>query len=177
MSLFLSGMFRIYRNCPVTRYEVQSMKRSQKLGLTIFSLLLWAQLLFGVGLMFSRYRLILNGQAIVFSTNLTPEIKYFSDFTSNYCPVGAPILYLTVIERGANSKYVRYEVYPNTVTRRLPEWNLPPSEDDLNEVVASVFGADFQTICLVADGLPVELPDVGERFTYSPSQYLIILPD
>ena len=145
------------------------LSKRQKVGWLIFSVLLWAQLVFTVGLTAWRYQLVLFSGGEVYVSNVSPGTEQFAAFADQNCPENMPFAYVSSHYRGASR--FRYELYP----RRPTNLSTAVAGDPSFATAVQLMQAD-QIACLVVDYLDVAPPIVGERRVLNADQYLIILP-
>lgn len=84
-------------------------------GLLLFSLLIWAQLVFGLGMTAWRYRLVAQGEADVLISGLSPRIRRLGQLARDLCPAGEEVVYLSTGAQGGEVM-VRYFLFPRPVT-------------------------------------------------------------
>lgn len=136
------------------------------LGLLLFSLLLWAQLLFGVGMTAWRYRLINQGTADVLLTGISPRIRQLAQQGSEICPQDASVVYIYGGKEEGDAT-MRYRLYPRIVSviPQASARNTGELEADLRESGAT---------CLLALG--VDLGDIwpGKRVQLNEDDYILV---
>ena len=151
------------------------MNRSRKKAFTIFSILLWAQLIFTGGLMLWRYQLIASGKGKVFPTSTSAQIDSFIEFVIANCPESANIVYLK--SKGFSSMYVRYTLYPRSLIDFPVYGTSLPDANEFISRVAEIRGGSGATSCLMVDHYAGPVPGIGERFIFNQNQFLVVLEE
>lgn len=146
------------------------MPKRQKNKLLLLSLLLWAQMVFTVGLMAWRYRLVLFANGEVYVSYNSPGTEQFVEFADQNCPQGQPFAYLSSHYRG-HARF-RYGLYP----RRSFNLSTAVTQDPTFATANRLIEAE-QIACLVVDYLALNLPSIGEKRALNADQYLIVLSD
>ncbi len=147
------------------------MGRKKKLGLTIFSLLLWAQLVFSVGITVWRYWLVGTGGAELFVAESAQQVEPLLGAVDDQCPAGS---YLIYFGDEAAYYYARYQLYPRSLT-----WSRFEREV-ANESILENFVSDFlaevdSDACLLFDYLPSTPLTMGERLLVNGEQVLYVV--
>lgn len=147
------------------------MGRKIKLGLTVFSLLLWAQLVFSVGITVWRYWLVGTGGAELFVAASMQHVEPLLGAVDDQCPAGSHLIYFG---DEAAFYYARYQLYPRSLTRSRFEPKVA------NESILESFVGDFlaeldSDACLLFDYLPSTPLTVGERLIVNGEQVLYVV--
>jgi len=147
------------------------MGRRKKLALTVFSLLLWVQLIFSLGLMVWRYWLISSGDAELYVSTSARWAESLLETVEDRCPEDATLLFLG---DDASFHYTRYQIHPRELTqvRVEAEENDGDRKAELLDDVLTELAAD---VCLLADDLPPELGSSGERIIVKDDYSLLLI--
>lgn len=148
---------------------------ARKKALTIFSLLLWAQLVFAGGLMLWRYQLIASGRGEVFPTSTSAQIDSFIEFVTANCPESANIVYLK--NKDFSSAYVSYTLYPRSLIDFPVDWTSLPDANEFISRVSEIRGRSGATSCLMVDHYAGPVPGIGERLIFNQNQFLVALEE
>ena len=135
------------------------MGRKKKLGLTVFSILLWAQLVFSIGITTWRYWLVSTGVAELFVSASTERIEPLLAEIRDQCSSAAALFY---VGDGPSYDYYRYQFFPRRVASVRPD-----VEDSDFEQLALRVDQRIQALggdaCLLFEQLPPESFYPGER--------------
>jgi hypothetical protein len=135
------------------------LRRSKKLALTVFSILLWAQLVFSIGLGLWRYLLISSGEAELFVSTSPRRLDPLLEETESYCPDDTPVAFL-----GDESSfyYVQYRLFPKRVARYRFDIE-DPKPDEVTIRVDEVLQKMHTGACLLVDRLPANESSLAVR--------------
>lgn len=134
---------------------------SRRKWLTIFSLFLWAQLVFSSGLTLWRYHLIYTQDWPVYPSNNSPQLEQFTLFIKSTCNNDEAIGY---ISNEYNSfARLNYELYPQ------PIYNL----SHLPESSAHAIMAEKGIKCFVYDYASDTTTFNGTSYLYSNEQFIL----
>ncbi len=149
------------------------MPANRKWKYTLFSILLWIQLVFTVGLGLWRSWDILFGSADIYLGNPSPGVYQFIEFVDRRCPEGSYGVYVSSQFRSNN--YFRYELYPIRVSRWSYDWNSASAVNEMLGQVRQFALAREAPVCLIVDHLDAEIPEAGQRSYLNENQYLIVV--
>ena len=131
------------------------MDRKKKLGLTVLSLVLWAQLIFSIGITAWRFLLINRGEAELFLSVTAQQVEPLVSEVQQRCPSQETLLFLG---QEANYYYARYQLFP----RRLSWLRVNEARSaDLQHIAGLVMNRTATVegdVCLLADQVPDRLP-------------------
>ena len=135
------------------------MRRSKKLALTVFSILLWAQLVFSIGLGLWRYLLISSGEAELFVASSPRRLDPLLEETEIYCPDDTLIAFL-----GDESSfyYVQYRLFPRPVARHRFDIE-DPKPDEMMIEIDEILEKMNKGTCLLVDRLPASESSLAVR--------------
>ncbi len=136
---------------------------SERKWFTLFSLLLWAQLIFSAGLTAWRYKLIAADNWPVYPSDNSPQPDQFAAFIKTICSDETAIGYLSA-EYNSFAR-LNYELYPLSVH------NLSGLTD--NDFRAAI--AENEILCLVYDYASDRQQVNGRRYDFLESQYVVRL--
>ncbi len=136
---------------------------SKRKWVTLFSLLLWAQLIFSAGLTLWRYQLIFTQDWPVYPSENSPQIEQFAAFIKSICSDETTIGYVST-EFNSFAR-LNYELYPR------PVHNLSSLAD--SDVRAEIAKNDIG--CLIYDFAPDQQQGEGRRFGFSSNQFVLQL--
>ena len=146
--------------------------RKSRILILLFSILLWAQLIFSLGLMGIRYWSVYASQSEIFVGVSPTRTEPLIDYAREHCPDEASLLYIGPSE--ADKLYVRYQFYP----RRIKSIWVEPSTLVTGELVVRRFGpwADITTdgSCLLIDRLDDSLSGFGTQMILDSEQSIIL---
>lgn len=147
------------------------MEFRKKYGLTVLSIILWAQLVFSIGITAWRYWLIQTGEAELFVSSSPTSSEPIIRAARDYCPDQADIIFLG----DENSYYyTRYQLFPGKVVRLPLDRFSGLSPDEAEELLRNHIQARSGDVCLLADRLPERIRMPGERFPVNPSQAVYV---
>lgn len=132
----------------------------------LFSLILWTQLIFTLGLTGWRYKLVLVDNWQVYISPVQPDLPPFAEFVADYCPedrsIGAVYLENETVA-------MRRLLFP----RPLFAWQTEPLDTSVKRTIQQE-----NISCLLIDDLETaeRFADLGETAVYSPNRILIVLP-
>lgn len=129
----------------------------------MFSLLLWAQLIFSGGLTLWRYQLILTQDWPVYPSNNSPQLSPFAAFIKTVCSNSEATGYITT-EYNSFTR-LNYELYPQ------PLHNL----SDLTAAELQATINDKEIYCLIYDYAPGAQLMTGVRHNFSSDQFVLRL--
>jgi hypothetical protein len=130
---------------------------------TLFSLLLWTQLIFSGGLTLWRYQLVLTQDWPVYPSNNSPRLDPFATFIKSICSDSEGIGYIST-EYNSFTR-LKYELYPR------PFHNL----SDLTETELQPAIEASEIHCLVYDFAPNTRLMVGTLHDFSSNQFVLRL--
>ena len=136
-----------------------SVGRNKKLALTIISLLLWAQLVFSIGLTLWRYWLVSSGEAELFVAASPVSMNALLEETELQCPEDAKLAFLG---SESNWYYVQYKLYPRRLTRYRFDSESPRS-DEVKRKIDGILRQMGTGACLLVDRYPDSQPLMGQR--------------
>jgi hypothetical protein len=136
---------------------------SKRKWVTVFSLLLWAQLIFSGGLTLWRYQLIHTQNWPVYPSDNSPQLDQFAAFIKTVCSDETAIGYIST-EYNSFAR-LNYELYPR------PVHNLSSLTE--NEVQTAI--AENEIRCLVYDYASGHRQIEGSRHDFSGNQYVLQL--
>jgi hypothetical protein len=145
--------------------------RKHKLGLTVFSILLWVQLVFSIGITAWRYWLVSTGEAELFVSASMERIEPLLAEIRDQCSSAAALFY---IGDGPSYDYYRYQFFPRRVAL------VRPGEEDSDfEQLAIRVDQSIQALggdaCLLFEQLPPESFYPGERIVIDGELALYII--
>lgn len=147
------------------------MGRKKKLGLTIFSLLLWAQLVFSVGITVWRYWLVGTGGAELFVAASMQHVEPLLGAVDDQCPAGSHLIYFG---DEAAFYYARYQLYPRSLAWSRFEQEI--ADESILESYVSDFLVELDSdTCLLFDYMPSTPLTMGERFVVNGEQVLYVV--
>ena len=135
------------------------MGRKRKLGLTVFSILLWMQLVFSIGITVWRYWLVSTGEAELFVSASMGQIETLLVEIRDQCSSDAALFY---IGDGPSYDYYRYQFFPRRVSLVRPD----EEDSDFEQLairVDQIIQALSGDACLLFEQLPPESFYPGER--------------
>jgi hypothetical protein len=146
-------------------------KRSKKLGLTILSLMLWAQLIFSIGITAWRYWLVSTAEAELFVDVSSHRVEPMLIEVENSCPADATLLY---IGERPSYDFARYELFP----RKLPLIKPIPGDVYNQQLEAMIVDRADQIDgikCLIVDIKNLELTLPGDSFAVEGGRTLFVV--
>ena len=124
------------------------MDSKKKFGLTVLSLLLWAQLVFSVGLTVWRYWLIQSGEFDVFVSASSTVAEPLYQAAEENCPDGMDLVYLG---DEPNFYYTRYRLFPKRLVRQKSDWPSGTSTAEIGELIETKLRDRTNDVCLLVD--------------------------
>lgn len=148
------------------------MSKKRRIGLLLFSLVLWIQLVFTTGMMLWRFWSVSTGSSEIF-LGIGPALgtAELIDSVERHCPNGQRIFY--VGDHEANSFFIRYQLYPRVVSHLSSNWTAEPIEDEILAKIESQIG-DNEQACIMVDGITLQTPSGDERFEVNSIQSVIL---
>lgn len=140
---------------------------------TVFSLLLWAQLIFSVGLLAWRYLAIFSGQFEIFVSTSPAQTDPLIELSRVRCEEESSVFYIGRSE--TDYFYVRYELFPQQVVGLHGDWPADLSVEAVEKKLLPITKSDPYTGCIMVDRVLTTLPTLGERLDVNSSQYLIVI--
>ena len=146
----------------------------------LFALLLWIQLLSGVGLTLWRHSLVLFSGWMVYPPYVEEAFDDFIALAAENCPVEAVIVYLSPGGNAYTSRFARlhYFLYPHPVEWWSPDIPLRPLDRwqqlnldtaDLEQLIQTQ-----NVTCVMVDEL--DLPPIyQEKVQFDPMHYLLLV--
>lgn len=132
----------------------------------LFSLILWTQLVFTLGLTGWRYKLVLVDDWEVYISPVQPDLPPFAEFVADHCPEEQPV---GVVYVQNETVAIRRLLFP----RPLFAWQT----EQLDESIESTIEKE-NISCLLIDAQETaeQFVGLGETAVYSPNRILLILP-
>jgi hypothetical protein len=149
------------------------MKLQRRHLVTLFSLLLWAQLIFSVGLLAWRYWGIFSGQFEIFVSTSPTQTVPLIELSRDRCDEESSVYYIGSSE--TDYFYVRYELFPQPVVGLHGDWPADLSIEAVKKKLLPIRKNDQYTGCIIVDRVQTTLPPLGKRFDLNSSQYLIVV--
>lgn len=140
---------------------------------TIFSLLLWAQLIFSVGLMGWRYWAVFWGQFEVFVGTSPAQTNPLIELSRKHCEEESPIFYIGRSE--PDYFFVRYQLFPHQVVGLLGDWPADLGAEDVEKRLQPILKNSPNKSCIMVDRVLTMLPTLGARLEVNSNQYLIVV--
>jgi hypothetical protein len=147
------------------------MGKKRQFGLFLFILVLWIQLVFGIGLAFWRFWSIGSGNSEIY-IGIGPSIRNddLIDSAKKHCPDDLQLFYISDLE--SDGYYVKYQLYPRLVSvlnvSLLPDL----TENEILSRVETAIGEEGRG-CLMLDGLWLETVIGDDRFEVNERQSVL----
>ncbi len=147
------------------------MRRKRKFGLTVLSVLLWAQLGFSVGITVWRYWLIETGEAELFVSTSPERTEPLIDEVDGQCPSGMPLLYLG---DEVGYYYTRYRLFSKKIARLKSDWEDGADAGQIATLIKDELTDRDKDACLLIDHMPLGLQLQGEAIPVNTRQSIYI---
>ncbi len=147
------------------------MRRKRKFGLTVLSVLLWAQLVFSVGITVWRYWLIETGEAELFVSTSPERADPLIEAVDGQCPSDMALLYLG---DEVGYYYTRYQLYPMSIARIRSDWEVGADVDQIALFIEGKLTDSDRDVCLLVDHMPSGVQLQGESFPVNSRQSIYI---
>ena len=148
------------------------MNSKRRLGLFLFSMILWIQLVFGIGLTFWRFWSVGTGQSEIF-VGRGPAVRTedLIDSIRQYCSDDLRILYAGFSE--PHRFYVKYKLFPRTFTTLPVDWSANQQTYEVLRKADRAMGED-KHVCLVIDGIRWPLSGDDDLYQVNEQQTIIL---
>jgi hypothetical protein len=151
-------------------------------GFAFFALLLWAQLIFSVGLTMWRHSLVLFSGWTAYPSGVPPTYDDFITLALQHCTSDAPAIYLSPPGDVYTARYARihYFLYPRKIiwlglgptTSPVARWQpFELSADQLQQTVDN-----YEAGCLLVDDVPTPVSLINrQRIYFDSAHYILVL--
>lgn len=149
--------------------------------MAFFALLLWAQLIFSLGLTLWRHSLVFFSDWTSYPSGVPATYDEFITLALQHCPADAPTIYLSPPGDVYTARYARihYFLYPRQIvwlglgpiTSPVARWQpFDLSADQLQQAVNH-----YEAGCLLVEDVPTPGPLVsGQSIQFDSARYILI---
>ena len=149
--------------------------RKSRILILLFSILLWAQLIFSLGLMIKRYWSVYTREFEIFLGVSPTRTDPLIDFAQKNCPEEANLLYLG--PSAADKFYVRYQFYPRNIRSVWIDAPTVVTGALLERMFGPQAELEAQGACLLVDRLDSSITGLVTQMQVDPEQSLFVFGD